>query len=64
MLGAEVREPVPAEDALGTDDPAVPRGLDGLEAEVGLAAQIAVPNGRRGIAPETAVPRRRHGHSL
>jgi hypothetical protein len=42
MLGAEVGEPVPAEDALDAADQVVPVGLDGPEEGVGLAAQIAV----------------------
>jgi hypothetical protein len=40
MLGAEVGEPVPAEDALDADDQVVAIGLEGPEEEVGLAVQV------------------------
>jgi len=42
LPGAEIGEPVPAEDALGGDDQVVAVGLDGLEEEIGIAAQVAV----------------------
>ena len=42
VLGAEVGEPVPAEDALGGDDQVVAEGFDGFEEELGLAGQVAV----------------------
>ena len=42
LVGAEIGQPVPAEDALGTDDQVVAVGSDGLEEELGFAAEPLV----------------------
>jgi len=42
LLGAEIREPVPAKDALGADDEIVAIGLDRAQEEFGSTAYIAV----------------------
>ena len=40
VLGAEVGEPVPVEDALGTDDEIFPERLDGLEEDLAVAGKV------------------------
>jgi len=49
LLGTEVGEPVPAEDALDSDDEVVAVGLNGVEEEVRLAAQVAVQENLAGM---------------
>ena len=42
LIGAEIGQPVPAEDALGPDDQVVAEGGDGLEEELRLAPELLV----------------------
>ena len=54
VLGAEVGKPVPAEDALCTDDQIVPVGLDRTEKAVRLAAHVAVEERFAGVVLQDA----------
>jgi hypothetical protein len=54
LLGAEVGEPVPAEDALDADDEVIAIGRDGPEEALGLRAQVAVHEHLAGLVVEDA----------
>jgi hypothetical protein len=54
LLGAEVGEPVPAEDALDADDEVIAIGRDGPEEALGLRAQVAVQEDLAGLVLEDA----------
>jgi len=54
VLGAEVSEPIPGEDALGAHEEVGAVGLDGLKEACGLAAQVAVQKNLAGFVLEDA----------
>jgi len=57
VLGAEIREPVPAEDALGADHEVIGVGRDGLEEGLGRAVDSIVEQDSTLVVGETEVHR-------
>ena len=55
VLLAEVRDPVPGEHALGADDEAVAKRLDGTQQGIGPAGQVAVEDGLAGLVEDAQV---------
>jgi hypothetical protein len=55
LLGAEISEPVPAEQALDGDDESVAEGGDGLEEGVGVGGEVHVVDDLAGAVEEAQV---------
>jgi hypothetical protein len=55
LVLADVSEPVPGEHALGSDDRSIAVGLDGLEEELGIGAEVLVDDDVVGLIEDADV---------